>query len=268
MRRSTAACRTSPSARLSLVAAALVATTAAMASAQTPAPATEGRWYTATIYTVKPGMMNEFRDLVIKELNPAARKGGLQQAAVWRFATGEGDRVLRITLHDSLADRDAPSAVEKGLGAEGFRAFVKKRDALLVSRTSYIGRTRPDLAWNPAGSPAPKIGERYVVKIAQGREADYVKYVQKLIEASKKTGHRRNASQIVFGTDAPAFHSMTLYDSYADLAKGRPPQRGMTPAELEAFNKSAQGLITVVSRDVMVYEAEMSIRPATTTSSR
>ena len=59
--------------------------------------------------------MDEFRELVIREWNPAAKKGGQQQSVVWRYATGGGDRVLRISLHDSLADRDAPNPTQKGM---------------------------------------------------------------------------------------------------------------------------------------------------------
>ena len=240
-------------------AALLVGFVAGSAVAQVPAAGAAGQWYTATTYTVKPGMMDEFRELVIKELNPAARTGGLKQVAVWRYATGGGERVLRIVLHESLADRDGPSAVQKGISAEAYRAFLKKRATLIASTETYIGRTRPDMADNPAGSPAPKLAERYTVRIAQGRNADYVKYVQTIIEASKKTGHRRTTGERVFGADAGTFVSNTYYESYADLAKGRPHTRTMSPAAIDALNKSAQGLITVISRDVMVYDAAMSV---------
>ncbi len=229
--------------------------------AQAPADG-QGAWYTATISVVRPGMMDDFRALVIKDLNPAAKKGGLQQAQVWRFATGNTDRVLRIVLHDSLADRDGPSRTEKGMGPEAFRAYQKKRAGIVASTITYVGRQRLDMGYNPAGSPAPKLAERYVVSIPQGRDAEYLKYVQAFLGAAKKTGHRRTAGQVIFGPNANAFVSNTYYDSWADLAKGRPPTRAMSPSELAAFQKSGQGLITVVSRDIMVYDAEMSMAAA------
>jgi hypothetical protein len=246
---------------LGLLLAGLVAGTL---SAQAPAADGQGSWYTATTYVVRPGMMDDFKALVVKELNPAAKKGGLLQSQVWRFATGNPDRVLRIVLHNSLADRDAPSAAERGMGAEGFRAYLKKRSALVASVNTYIGRQRLDMGYNPPGSPAPKLAERYVVTIPQGRNDDYLKYVQAFLGAAKKSGHRRTAGQIVFGPNTNAFVSNTYYDNWADLAKGRPPARAMSAPELAAFQKSGQGLITVVSRDIMVYDAEMSVPPATT----
>jgi hypothetical protein len=231
--------------------------------AQAPSPGA-GSWYTATTYVVKPGMMSEFRALMLKELNPAAKKGGLTTAQVWRFATGNPNRVLRIVLHNSLADRDGPSAVQKGLGAEGFRAFSAKRDALLVASTSYIGRQRLDMGLTTPGAPPPVLAERYVVRIAQGRNAEYLKYVQAFLGAAKKTGHQRAAGQVVFGPDAGTFISNTYYSGWADLEKGRPPDRSMSPSELTAFNQlNAAGLITVVSREVMVYDGELSVIPAT-----
>ena len=240
------------------LAALLVGLVAGSAAAQAPADSALGRWYTATTYTVKPGMMDEFRDLVIKEWNPAAKKGGSGQVVAWRYDTGGGDRVLRVTLHDSLADRDGGPAVRKGMSPEAYRAFLKKRAALIVSSNSFIGRQRLDMTYNPAGSPAPKLGERYTVRIAPGRNADYVKYVQTLIEAGKKSGHRRTTGERVFGSDAGTFVSTTYYENWADLAKGR-PTRVMSPSDLAAFQTSATGLITVISRDVMTYDAEMSM---------
>jgi hypothetical protein len=235
--------------------------------AQAPAAAGLGSWYTAITYTVKPGMMEEFRSLVIKEVNPAARKGGQQQIQAWRFATGNTDRVLRIVLHASLADRDGPSAVEKGMGPDAFRAYRKKLAALVTATNTYIGQQRLDMGYNPAGSPPPKMAERYTVRIAPGHNPDYLKYVQAFLEASKKTGHRRTAGQVAFGTNAGAFVSNTYYDSYADLAKGRPPNRVMSPSELDAFNQLATAAqITVVSRDITIYDAEMSVVPAATSS--
>lgn len=247
---------------------ALLLASAVVGSIGAQAPATEGQgaWYTATTYVVRPGMMDDFKALIVKELNPAAKKGGLQQSQVWRFATGNTDRVLRIVLHNGLADRDAPSPAEKGFGPEGYRAYLKKRSALVVSTSTYIGRQRLDMGYNPPGSPAPKLAERYMVTIPQGRDGEYLQYVQAFLGAAKKTGHRRTAGQIAFGPNQNAFVSNTYYESWADLAKGRPPARAMSGPELAAFQKSSQGLITVVSRDVMIYDAEMSVPPSSTAS--
>jgi hypothetical protein len=242
--------------------AVLIASLAVAASlgAQAPPAGGPGAWYTATTYIVKPGMVEDLRALFIKETNPAARKGGLQTSQVWRFNTGNTDRLLRIVLHNSLADRDGQSAVQKGMTPEAFRAYAKKVEALIESRNTYIGRQRLDMGHNPAGSPAPKIAERYVVRIAQGRNAEYLKYVQAFLGAAKKTGHRRAAGQIMFGPNATTFVSNTYYDSWADLEKGRPPDRAMSASELAAFNQlNSNGLITVVSRDIMTYDAEASM---------
>ncbi len=210
-------------------------------------------------------MMEEFRQLIIKELNPAAKKGGLTASQVWRFATGNTDRVLRIVVHDSLADRDAPSAGRKGMGDPGFAAYQKKVGALIVSADTYIGQQRLDMGYNPAGSPAPKLAERYTVRIPPGRGADYLKYTHAFVEAGKKSGHRRTAGQRVFGALAGTFVSNTFYDSYADIAKGRPPARVMSAAELEAFNTlTTAAQIEVISRDITTFDAEMSVTPPNT----
>ena len=227
---------------------------------QAQAPGGLGSWYTATTYSVKPGMMPEFRALISKETNPAAKKGGLAASQVWRFATGNTNRVLRIVLHNSLSDRDAPSAVQKGMGDVAFAAYQKKVGTLVEATNTYIGRQRLDMGWNPAGSPAPKMAERYTVRIAPGRNAEFLKYVQAFLEASKKSGHHRTAGEVIFGGQPGTFVSNTFYASYADLEKGRPPNRVMSPAELTTFNAlNPPGLVTVVSRDVTIYDAEMSM---------
>jgi hypothetical protein len=214
-------------------------------------------------------MMPEFRALITKELNPAAKKGGLAASQVWRFATGNTNRVLRIVLHNSLADRDGPSAAQKGMGDAAFTAFGKKIAALTDTTNVYIGQQRNDLGWNPAGTPAPKMAERYTVRVAPGRNAEYVTYVQAFLEAAKKSGHHRTAGEVIFGGQPGTFVSNTFYASYADLEKGRPPNRVMSAAELAAFNAlNPPGLITVISRDITIYDAEMSMVAATTTSSK
>lgn len=231
--------------------------------------AADGAWYTATTYSVKPGMMTEFRQLIIKELNPAAKKGGLTTSQVWRFSTGNTNRVLRIVLHNSLTDRDSPSPVQKGMGA-AFPAYQKKLAALIDSSNTYVGRQRLDLGWNPAGSPAPKLADRTTIRVAPGRNAEYMKFVQALLETFKKSGHRRTAGQVVFGGQVgDTFVSNTFYDSWADLAKGRPPTRVLSGADLAAFNAlNPPGLFTIISRDVTIYDAEMSVVAAATTSSK
>ncbi len=234
---------------------------------QAQAPGGLGSWYTATTYSVKPGMMQEFRQLIIKENVPAAKKGGATSIQTWRFATGNTDRVLRITLHNSLADRDSGPAVRKGMGDVAYAAYQKKQAALVDSTNAYIGQQRLDMGWNPAGSAAPKLAERYTVRVAPGHNAAYLTYVQAFLEAAKKSGHHRTAGQIVFGALAGAYVSNTYYDNYADLAKGRPPNRVMSPAELQAFNALTTAAdITVLSRDITMYDAEMSIAPPATSS--
>lgn len=255
--------------RLALVAV-LMGLAVGSVAGQAPAGPGTGSWYTATTYSVKPGMMPEFRQLIGQETNPAAKKGGLTQSQVWQFSTGNTNRVLRIVLHNSLADRDSPSAVQKGMGDVAFAAYQKKVGTLVESINTYnIGQQRLDMGWNPAGSPAPKMGERYTVRVAPGRNAEYLKYVQAFLEAAKKSGHHRTAGQIVFGGPVGTFVSNTFSANYADLEKGRPPNRVMSPAELTAFNAlNPPGLITVVSRDIMIYDAEMSMVAAATTSSK
>lgn len=83
--------------------------------------------------------------------------------------------------------------------------------------------------------------------------------------SSRLPGHRRTAGQRVFGALAGTFVSNTFYENYTDLAKGRPPNRVMSPAELAAFNALAPpGLIEVISRDITTFDAEMSVAPPNT----
>lgn len=235
------------------------------ATGQAQAPSGVGSWYTATTYNVKPGMMPEFRQLIINEVNPAAKKGGLTASQVWRFSTGNTNRVLRIVTHNSLADRDGMSAVQKGMGDAAFAAYLKKVGTLAESVNTYIGRQRTDMTWNPAGGPAPKMADRVTVRVAPGRNAEYLKFIQAILEVAKKSGHRRITGQVVFGGQADTFVSNTYYANWADLEKGRPQTRVLSPAELTAFNAlNPPGLFTVVSRDVTTYDAEMSVvAPAT-----
>lgn len=247
------------------IAALLVGATSGLMSAQ--APSGVGSWYTATTTIVKPGMMEEYRQLIINELNPAAKKGGATQVQTWRFATGNTNRVLRIAVHNSLADRDSPQPARKGMGDAAFAAYSRKVAALVDGTNTYIGQQRLDMGWNPPGSPVPKLAERFTVRIAPGRNAEYLKYVQAFLEAAKKSGHRRTAGQIVFGGNGGpgVFVNNTFYENWADLEKGRPTDRVLSATERAAFNTlNPPGLITVISREVTMFDAEMSFSsPAT-----
>ena len=82
-----------------------------------------------------------------------------------------------------------------------------------------------------------------------------------MLEAGKKSGHRRTAGQRVYGALAGTFMSNTFYENYADIAKGR-PNRVLSPADQAALTKLAQAAqITVISRDITIYDGEMSVVP-------
>ena len=50
-----------------------------------------------------------------------------------------------------------------------------------AAQTVVSANITTDTTWNLAGSPAPKIADRTTIRVAPGRNAEYMKFVQALL---------------------------------------------------------------------------------------
>ena len=120
-------------------------------------------------YTIKPGMLAEFREFVIRDWNPIAKKGGLTQRASWLQDGGEGNVVHMSTPLDSLAALDQPSLVQKAVGTEGARVFQTRVARFITRIESSVIRFRDDLSYLPPRSSPPRMAELFVFEVDAGK---------------------------------------------------------------------------------------------------
>ena len=207
----------------------LIATLSEQSIAQTPTPtpiptaAPTGEFLSITVVSVKPEMMNEFQNFMKNTTNPALKKGGLKWREVWQNTGAAGDafEFVLVTPVAKLAEFDGPSALEKGLGAEGVPAWQAKAGSLVNSVRRFIVRTRPDLSFGVQRTGPPKLVVLHFVEVAPNRNTDYENYLKNdFVPVMKQANVTYLVSQIVFGGNANEYITLTMRDGFADLDKG------------------------------------------------
>ena len=150
-----------------ILAIALIVSFAAPASAQT----VYGQWQ----INVKPGMMNEYEQLIIGEGLPLFKQNA-RLVGWWKTLIGDLYQMTTIWEYDSIAD------FENGVRAAGndpaFQSFAAKRDKLLDGEVSeflklpaFASLTGNPISWEVI------IHETHIVK--QGHMEPYLEYWNK-----------------------------------------------------------------------------------------
>ena len=195
--------------------------------AQTPTPKPQAaptpEFLSITVVSVKPEMMIEFQNFMKNTTNPALKKGGLKRREVWQNTGAAGDafEYVLVTPVGQLAEFDGPSALEKGLGAQGLPAWQAKAGSLVNSVRRFIIRTRPDLSFAAQRGAAPKLAVLHFVHVAPNRNNDYENYLKNdFVPVMKQAGVTYVVSQTIFGGNANEYITLTMRDSFADLDKG------------------------------------------------
>jgi len=103
--------------------------------------------------TVKPGMANEYMNLVKSEVVPGQKKAGIKTFVLITPAYGDG--VVTSAIPMSWKDIDEGEPLVKALGQDGFAALLKKLDAHIVKRQVDLYQYRPGMSYQPAAAGTP-----------------------------------------------------------------------------------------------------------------
>jgi len=164
-----------------------------------------------------------------------------------------------------FAEFDGPSALEKGLGAQGVPAWQAKAGSLVNSVRRMIIRTRPDLSFAAQRAGAPKLAVVHFVHVAPNRNDDYENYLKNdFVPVMKQAGVTYLVSQTIFGGNANEYITLTMRDSFADLDKG--PVIVQTLGEAAAqklMQKLPVGAVVQVERSITRFVPDLSIIPPT-----
>jgi hypothetical protein len=155
--------------------------------------------------------------------NPALKKGGLKWREVWQNTGAAGDAFEYVLVAPvaKLAEFDGPSALEKGLGAQGLPAWQTKASTLVNGVRRFIIRTRPDLSFAAQRIGSPKLAVPNFLHIAPNRNSDFENYLKNdFVPVMKQAGVTYRVSQTIFGGNGNEYITLTMRDSFADLDKG------------------------------------------------
>jgi hypothetical protein len=150
------------------------------------------------------------------------------------------------------------------LGAEGYRAYLEKARRFIVSIETSASQTRPDLSYMGAMTGPPKLAVVNFIHVAPGRGVDFENIIKtEVLPAVKKAGVIGYfVSQTVFGGDTNAYTTVTLADSFSEIAKGSPIQRALGEAGFNRLVRRTAGIITRQERAIARYNPELSIAPS------
>lgn len=238
--------------------------TLAQDASQTPMPAPTPQFLALTIVSVRPEMVTEFQNFMKTTTNPALKKGGMKSREVWQSTTAGGDafEFVIVAPMEKFAEFDGPSALEKGLGAQGMVAWQAKAGSLVNSVRRYIIRTRPDLSHFAKPGP-PKLAVVHSIQVAPNRNSDYENYLKNdFLPVMKKAGVTYFVAQTIFGGDANEYVTLTMRDTFADLDKG--PVLTQVLGEQGAQQlllKLPAGTVMKVERSLSRFVPELSIMP-------
>jgi hypothetical protein len=231
----------------------------------TPQAAPTPEFLSITVVSVKPEMMIEFQNFMKNTTNPALKKGGVKWRDVWQNTNAAGDAFEYVLVAPvaKLAEFDGPSALERGLGAQGLPAWQTKAGSLVNSVRRFIIRTRPDLSFAVQSAEAPKLAVLHFIQIAPNRNDEFENFLKNdFVPVMKQAGVTYQVSQTIFGGNANEYITLTMRDSFADLDKG-PVQvqvLGQDGAQ-KLMQKMPTGAVAHLERSIAKFVPELSIKP-------
>jgi hypothetical protein len=233
----------------------------------TPQPAPTPEFLSITVVSVKPEMMVEFQNFMKNTTNPALKKGGLKWREVWQNTSAGGDafEYVLVTPVAKLAEFDGPSALEKGLDAQGLPAWQTKAGSLVNSVRRFIIRTRPDLSFMAERTGPPKLAVLHFIHVAPNRNSDYESYLKNdFVPVMKQAGVTYLVSQTIFGGNANEYITLTMRNNFAELDKGPVALQvlGQEGAQ-KLVQKMPAGAVMHVERSISRFVPELSITTAT-----
>jgi hypothetical protein len=225
------------------------------------APPPIQQWMSVSIVQVKPEMINEWLELNKTVVIPALKKAGVKQRDVWQTAQfGQQFEYIVITPIDDFAQYDGEPPLRKGLGEEGYRAYLEKSRKMVAAVRTYAYLPRADLSHMGKTGWTPKFAVVTSVSVAPGRSQEFESLIRtEVVPAVKKTeisGYF--VSQTGFGGDVNQYTTVALYDSFADIGKGSYVERGMGQAAYARFIRKTTGIVVRLERTISRHNSELS----------
>lgn len=235
------------------------------AQTQTPTPVGPPPFLNITIVSVKPGMDAEFRDFIKNTTNPGLKKGGLMWREVWQNTPAGGDafEYVLVSPVGKFSEYDGPGALERGLGAQGFAAWLTKGASLVNSVRRFIVRPRPDLSFDRQPSSQHKLAVVTSISVAPNRNSEFENYIKNdYMPVMKQAQVTYLVTQTIFGGDANEYVTLTMRDSFADLDKGPVIIQALgDEGAQKLLQKLPAGVVSHVERSITRFMPDLSFMP-------
>ena len=235
------------------------------AQTPTPTPVAAPQFLNITVVSVKPGMDAEFRDFIKNTTNPGLKKGGLMWREVWQNTPAGGDafEYVLVSPVGKLAEYDGPGALERGLGAQGFAAWLTKGATLVNSVHRFIVRARPDLSFDRQPSAQHKLAVVTSISVSPNRNSEFENYIKNdYMPVMKQAQVTYLVSQTIFGGDANEYVTLTMRDSFTDLDKGPVIVQALgDEGAQKLLQKLPAGVVAHVERSISRFMPDLSFMP-------
>jgi hypothetical protein len=234
-------------------------------TAKPMADAPPPQWSSVSVVRVKPDMVTEWQDLQKKVVNPALKKAGVKERAVFETAVfGNSYEYVVITPITSFAQYDEPmSPLRKTLGEDDFRDYLAKTRRCIVSVQTFAEVSRLDLSYMgkmASMTGPPKLAVVTSLSVMPGRGAAFENLVKsEVLPVMKKAdviGYF--VSQTMFGGDGWGYTSVIFYDSFAEIGKGSPFVRVLGQAGSAALFAKIGGMVAHQERVIARFNADLS----------
>jgi hypothetical protein len=226
-------------------------------------------WSSISVVRVKPDMVAEWQDLQKNVVNPALKKAGVKERAIFETAVfGESFEFVVITPITSFAQYDEPmSALRKTLGEDAYRDYQAKSRRCVVSAHTYAELSRLDLSYMgkmASMTGPPKLAVVNSISVVPGRAAAFENLVKTAVLPVMKKADVIGyfISQSMFGGDGYAYTSVVFFDSFADIGKGSPFLRVLGPAGSAAFFAKFAGVVAHQERVIARFNPDLSFAAA------
>jgi hypothetical protein len=210
-------------------------------------------------------MDTEFQNFMKNTTNPALKKGGLMWRGVWQNTAVGGDafEYVLVSPVGKFAEYDGPSALEKGLGAQGFAAWLTKGASLVNSVRRFIVRTRPDLSFERQPAGQPKLAVVTSIHVAPNRNSDFENFIKnEFTPIMKQAQVTYLVSQTIFGGDANEYVTLTMRDTFADLDKGPVFVQALgEEGAQKLMQKLPAGTVVHIERSLSRFMPDLSFMP-------
>ncbi len=219
-------------------------------------------WVLLSEIHVKPDMRQEWYDLQKNEVNPAFKKAGVSERAVWETVVGDLGTYFSVVSLENFAQLDGPGAIRRALEPEKRILLLQKLAKCINSRKRSTIRLRPDLSIRPSRHEPPKMAIVIDIKVVPGKQSAFEHLLRtELLPALKKAGIREfMATQTTFGGDPNRWTFLSMIPRFAEIDKGPPLVRALGREGAARLDEKFAGLTASANYSIARYNTELSFR--------